>query len=144
MDGINFNLPNTKYPFEIIRGTDITEGYGEHYFARFIQGSSIKASDLNGNLERLRQKIEEIDGDTDVLADQIQDWEEQLDNIDWDQIKEEDKITEALMKTRQTSSMWTDDIATAGAAKRYFENLSRGSISTDLGKGKLCIKVQYW
>ena len=48
--GIRFTgtVPDT---FEIVRTTDISNSYGSSKYSVFVQGSAIKASDLNGNLE---------------------------------------------------------------------------------------------
>ena len=50
----------TPSNFAILRTTDISNSYGAAKYAVFAQGSAIKASDLNGNLELLRLRIEEI------------------------------------------------------------------------------------
>lgn len=69
-------VPDT---FEIVRVTDISQSYGESKYAVFQQGSAIKAGDLNGNLELLRQAIEEGANESDSQQDQIDDINDKLD-----------------------------------------------------------------
>ena len=67
--------------FEIIRVVDISQPYGQSKYAPFEKQSSIKADDLNGNLELLRQAIEanilpeeplyKVDLDTELAADSV-------------------------------------------------------------------------
>ena len=64
--------------FEIARSTDISQSYGTSQFSVFVPGSAIKASELNGNLELLRQAIEESNGEIDSNDDDISDIRDDL------------------------------------------------------------------
>jgi len=86
--------------FQILRQTNISQSFGESKFARFVQGGAIRASDLNGDLELVRQAIEEGLNNDGLLQDQIDDLTDNINNIDLDQIKAEDKITEAQILIR--------------------------------------------
>ena len=71
-------VPDT---FEIVRVTDISQSYGTANFSQFVPSSAIKAADLNGNLELLRQAIEENSNSDDNLQDQIDDINQDIDDI---------------------------------------------------------------
>ena len=67
--------------FQILRETDISQSFGTAKFATFVQGGAIRASDLNGDFELLRQAIEEGDNINDGLQDQIDDINDGIDDI---------------------------------------------------------------
>ena len=69
-------VPDT---FQIVRTTDISQSYGPSKYSVFVQGSAIKASELNGNLELLRLAIEESGGLIDNLEQDLTDLNNKLD-----------------------------------------------------------------
>ena len=75
------DVPDT---FEIVRTTDISQSFGPSKYSVFVQGSSIKASDLNGDLELLRLAIEE---------NQPPEGEEFLTKVDLAAVADEDVVT---------------------------------------------------
>ena len=82
-DGATFIKFTGEVPdnFEILRVVDISRPWGESKFSQFQPQSAIKAVDLNGNLELLRQAIEgnilpqeplyDVDLDTTLAADSV-------------------------------------------------------------------------
>ena len=68
--------------FTIYRSTDISQSYGTKRFSRFAQGNAIRASDLNGNLELLRQAIQETQSSASDNTDDISDIQNQIDAIE--------------------------------------------------------------
>ena len=71
-------VPST---FEIVRVTDISNSYGTSQFSQFVPASAIKAAELNGNLELLRQAIEENTNGIDNNQDQIDDIKDDITDI---------------------------------------------------------------
>ena len=81
----------TPDDFRILRATDISKPYGTKRFSKFAQGNAIRASDLNGNFELLRQAIQETqsesggnEGDISALETRMDQAESDIDDLETD------------------------------------------------------------
>ena len=67
--------------FQIVRETDISQSFGTAKYSTFVQGGAIRATDLNGDFELLRQSIEEGHDTADDQQDQINSINDEIDSI---------------------------------------------------------------
>ncbi len=109
---IEFNTPPASGVSIIIyRDTDVSDQQAE-----FFPGSTIRAQDLNASFEQLLFNAQE---DGDEIGRTIDESTIRVDQLDPDKV-----ITSSEMLNGPTSAQWDDDkLASAGASKRYFENL---------------------
>ena len=75
------NINVVPASFQIIRETNISQSFGTAKYSTFVQGGAIRASDLNGDFELLRQSIEEGHDTADDQQDQINTINDEIDSI---------------------------------------------------------------